>query len=68
MQERAQTELRQREIDISVDYLAPYMAKLGNPATLTLDQAKIVYDTCLADFKTTLFNRVVDVQRQFNDV
>ncbi|XP_071453633.1 dynein regulatory complex subunit 7 isoform X2 [Hetaerina americana] len=40
-----------REVEEDVDYLAPFLARLGNPPSLTLEQAWTIRNDCLADYK-----------------
>ncbi|XP_063978455.1 dynein regulatory complex subunit 7 isoform X2 [Diachasmimorpha longicaudata] len=57
----------QREIDANVDYLRPFLARLGNPKSLTKQQAFEVRQECLDDLKLTLTNRANDILRRFED-
>ncbi|XP_015117619.1 dynein regulatory complex subunit 7 [Diachasma alloeum] len=57
----------QREIEADIDYLRPFLARLGNPKTLTKHQAFEVRQECLNDLKLTLTNRANDILRRFED-
>ncbi|KFP02689.1 Coiled-coil domain-containing protein lobo, partial [Calypte anna] len=53
----------QKEQD--VDYLAPFLIRLGNREQLTKGQALHVRDDCLMDFKHRLVKRVTTIQARF---
>lgn len=61
-------ERRVKEVEDEIDYIAPYMARLGGPTVLTAQQAKIVIEQCLEEFKQMLVDRANDIQRQFEMV
>ncbi|KAJ3649538.1 hypothetical protein Zmor_021277 [Zophobas morio] len=64
--EREQQEHKEKEIeDAGVEYLAPYLSKLGNPESLSPRSAAKIREECLNDFKQMLLNRAVDIQKQF---
>lgn len=48
-----------------VDYLAPYLARLGNIKYLTKMQAREIRNDCIADFKQLLVDRANSVLKQF---
>lgn len=51
-----------------MDFLLPFLAKLGNPKKLTYKQARLVKSQCLETFKKMLINRANDVQQRFDRV
>ncbi|RZC40202.1 hypothetical protein BDFB_010555, partial [Asbolus verrucosus] len=64
--EKEEQEHKEKEIeDAGVDYLTPYLNKLGHPEKLTPQQAAVIKDECLADFKKLLLNRAIVIQKQF---
>lgn len=68
LQERQMKEHRVKEIEEDVDYLAPYIARLGSPVILTVEQATQARDQCLEEFTVMLVERANDIQRQFERV
>ncbi|KAK0082261.1 hypothetical protein PV325_010761 [Microctonus aethiopoides] len=56
-----------REIEKEVDYLEPYLARLGNPKKLTKAQALQIRDECLNDFKQSIINRANNIWRKFEE-
>ncbi|KAF2899788.1 hypothetical protein ILUMI_06398, partial [Ignelater luminosus] len=66
--EQKEKEHKEREVEDEVDYLAPYISRLGNPAKLTLTQAQQARDWCLLEFKQMLVDRANDIQQQFEYV
>lgn len=61
-------DLRVKEMEEDIDYLGPYLARLGNPPLLTMTQAQKVRDQCLSEFKKLLVKRANDIQAQFDTV
>lgn len=57
-----------RETQSNVDYLAPYLARLGNPQPLQQRQALEVRELCLSDYKQLLVDRANRMQKQFEAV
>ena len=51
-----------------MDYLAPFLARLGDPPTLTKDQAQRVHDDCLQDLKTRLIDVANIIQTRYEQV
>lgn len=52
----------------TIDYLAPYMARIGNPESLTTAQMQMVVTECLNEFKDMMVNRANRIQQQFQEV
>lgn len=65
LQEETLREQSERQIEEEIDYLQPYLARLGNPDKLTKNQAFQVQQECLNDFKETLVNRANRIWRKF---
>lgn len=57
-----------REVEADVDFLAPYMARLGHPDSLSPAQALAMRDDCLGDFKRQYVNRAQSMQNRFESV
>ncbi|KAH0569039.1 hypothetical protein KQX54_021745 [Cotesia glomerata] len=57
-------EQSERQIEEEIDYLQPYLARLGNPDKLNKNQAFQVQQECLNDFKETLVNRANRIWRK----
>lgn len=76
LQEQRQLEEEAREVEAEVDYLAPYIARLGlgpgldlgHPETLTTSQALAMRDDCLNDFKRQYVTRAQQMQNRFEMV
>ncbi|XP_046401931.1 dynein regulatory complex subunit 7 [Ischnura elegans] len=43
-----------REVEADIDHLAPFLARLGDPSTLTVEQAWTIRSDCLADCRQRL--------------
>jgi len=56
-------ELRRHEMEL--DYLAPFLAQLGDPPTLTKMQASKLKSDCLADLKQRLIDKANLIQSRF---
>ena len=48
-----------------MDYLAPFLARVGDPPTLDHKQAKEVAETCLQDLRTRLVDMANVIQARF---
>ena len=51
-----------------MDYLAPFLARLGDPPTLTKEQAQQVHDDCLKDLKSRLVDVANLIQKRYEQV
>jgi len=51
-----------------MDYLAPFLARLGDPSTLTKEQAQRVHDDCLQDLKSRLVDVANLIQKRYEKV
>ncbi|KAF3430859.1 hypothetical protein E2986_08832, partial [Frieseomelitta varia] len=56
----------QEDITEDVDYLKPYLARLGNPSELSNIDAYFVQYTCLNDYKQLLVQRANKILREFD--
>lgn len=66
-EQRAAEEERLRK-EKEMDYLAPFLARLGDPPTLTKEQAQRVHDDCLQDLKTRLIDVANIIQTRYEQV
>ncbi|XP_056381324.1 dynein regulatory complex subunit 7 isoform X4 [Hyla sarda] len=64
-EELALQEERQRRAALELDYLAPYLALLGDPEKLTRLQAQQVKEDCLQDLKNRLIQQANLIQARF---
>lgn len=58
--------MRKRELDL--DYLAPFLARIGNPGKLTRNDAMKVKEECLGDLKQRLIDKANLIQARFEKV
>ena len=64
---RIQAELdEKRKNETEMDYLAPLLAKMGDPTELTRAQAKQLKEDALQDLKTRLINQANMIQERFD--
>ena len=63
---RAEEERIRKEKEM--DYLAPFLARVGDPPTLDHKQAKEVAETCLQDLRTRLVDMANVIQARFEKV
>ena len=70
MQEKKAEEERLARQEVDADFMAPFLAMLGDPDidTLTLDQAHRLREMCLIDYKQQLVNRAQLVHDRFEKV
>ncbi|XP_053575515.1 dynein regulatory complex subunit 7 [Bombina bombina] len=64
-QEHAMQEERKRQAILEMDYLAPFLAQLGEPEKLTRLQAQQVKEECLKDLKQRLIEKANLMQARF---
>ena len=69
-QERQQKEDDLRKRDMELDYLAPFLARIGNPAPedLSRNDALKVKEECLNDLKQRLIDKANLIQGRFEKV
>ncbi|XP_053304474.1 dynein regulatory complex subunit 7 [Spea bombifrons] len=63
--ERAQREDSELRAMLELDYLAPYLAQLGDPVKLNRAQAQQVKEDCLRDLKQRLIEQANLIQARF---
>ncbi|CAG9820881.1 unnamed protein product [Phaedon cochleariae] len=63
--EQQQRVCKEKEVEEETDYLAPYLARSGNPNHLTYQQALDAKKSCYDDFKQLLVDRANNIQRTF---
>jgi len=61
--QQKEDELRKREMEL--DYLAPFLARIGNPEKLTRGDASKVREECLGDLKQRLIDKANLIQARF---
>ena len=61
-------EERMRREEMEVDFLAPFLAQMGDPERLTRDQALLLKEQCLADLKQRLIDKANLIQARFEKV
>lgn len=66
--EERQRMYKEKEVEEEIDYLGPYLARLGYPDVLTYQEALDVKYACLEEFRDLLVNRAKDIQQQFEKV
>ncbi|XP_069689732.1 dynein regulatory complex subunit 7 isoform X3 [Periplaneta americana] len=54
-----------RHVEGDIDFLAPYFARIGNPETITQQQALKIREDCISDFKHLLTERMNRIQENF---
>ncbi|KAJ4437577.1 hypothetical protein ANN_17722 [Periplaneta americana] len=54
-----------RHVEGDIDFLAPYFARIGNPETITQQQALKIRKDCISDFKHLLTERMNRIQENF---
>ena len=67
-QERIQLEEKMRKQEMDIDYLAPFLAKIGNPEKLSKAQAFSLKEECLQDLKQRLIDKANLIQARFEKV
>ena len=68
MQERQQLEEKMRKQEMEIDYLAPFLAQIGDPEKITRQQANKLKDDCLTDLKERLIDKANLIQARFEKV
>ena len=67
-QENQEKEEEHRKRDMELDYLSPFLAKIGNPQRLTRNDALKVKEECLKDLKQRLIDKANLIQARFEKV
>ncbi|KAH3848102.1 hypothetical protein DPMN_090451, partial [Dreissena polymorpha] len=63
--ERQQMEERMRKQELEIDYLAPFLAQIGDPEKITRQQAYKLKEDCLMDLKQRLIDKANLIQARF---
>jgi len=63
--ERLQLEEKLRKQEMELDYMAPFLAQMGNPDKLSRHQAIKLKEDCLADLKQRLIDKANLIQSRF---
>ncbi|XP_033625449.1 dynein regulatory complex subunit 7-like [Asterias rubens] len=63
--ERLQMEEKKRREEMELDYLAPFLAQIGDPEKLMRQQALKLKEDCLADLKQRLIDKANLIQARF---
>ena len=61
-EEKLRAESKREEEDV-IDYLSPYIERLGSPLTLSVEQALEVKNEFIKDFKQTQVDRANNILR-----
>ena len=67
-QERLQEEEKKRREDMEIDFLAPFLAQIGDPEKINRKQAYQLKEDCLADLKQRLIDKANLIQARFEKV
>ena len=57
-----------RKQEMEIDYLAPFLAQIGDPEKITRQQAYTLKEDCLADLKQRLIDKANLIQARFEKV
>ncbi|XP_052769766.1 dynein regulatory complex subunit 7-like [Mya arenaria] len=63
--ERQQLEEKMRKQEMEIDYLAPFLAQIGDPEKITRQQAYKLKEDCLMDLKQRLIDKANLIQARF---
>ena len=66
--ERLQEEEKKRRQDLEIDFLAPFLAQMGDPEKINRKQAYQLKEECLADLKQRLIDKANLIQARFEKV
>lgn len=61
-------EEKKRREEMELDYLAPFLAQIGDPEKLNRQQALKLKEDCLADLKMRLIDKANLIQSRFEKV
>lgn len=67
-QERIKLEEKMRKQEMEIDYLAPFLAQIGDPDKISRTQAYKLKEDCLADLKQRLIDKANLIQARFEKV
>ncbi len=68
IQEKKQREEEMRKRDMELDYLAPFLARIGDPKKLERQDAYKIKEECLQDLKQRLIDKANLIQARFEKV
>lgn len=68
IQERKQLEEEQARKEMQMDYLAPFLAQVGDPEIMTRELSVKIRDNCLHDLKQRLIDIANVIQSRFEKV
>lgn len=57
-----------KEIEEEIEYMTPYLARIGNSDHLSYEEALDVKYACLGDFKNVLLQRAINLQHFYEKV
>ncbi|XP_036363174.1 dynein regulatory complex subunit 7-like isoform X2 [Octopus sinensis] len=63
--EKEELEAKKKKATLEVDYLAPFLARIGDPERLTREEAIGVKEACLADLKKRIEDKANLIQMRF---
>ncbi len=67
-QERLEAEEKKRRQEMELDYLAPFLAQVGDPEKIDKRLAQKLQQDCLADLKQRLIDKANLIQARFEKV
>ena len=67
-QEQRLLEEKMRKQEMEIDYLAPFLAQMGDPEKISRQQAYKLKEDCLADLKQRLIDKANLIQFRFEKV
>ncbi|XP_007905243.1 dynein regulatory complex subunit 7 isoform X2 [Callorhinchus milii] len=62
---RFEADQRRRRAELELDYLAPFLARIGEPETLTKQETLKLREDCLSDMKQRLIDKANLIQGRF---
>lgn len=68
IKERLQLEEKMRRQEMDLDYLAPFLAQIGDPEKISRPQAFRLKEDCLSDLKQRLIDKANLIQARFEKV
>lgn len=68
MKEQQRLEAKMRKQEVEIDYLAPFLAQMGDPEKITRAEAIKLKEDCLADLKRRLIDKANLIQSRFEMV
>ena len=68
LQERKQQEEAMKKHELELDYLAPFLAQIGDPPKISRQEAYKLKEECLQDLKQRLIDKANLIQARFEKV